>query len=119
MLQKYQDDPTIMQRISKHFYSEEVYDDSSDRPRLRWRFRNSFGENAAYPLVTDEHASNSEKSDQKRTISKNSDPEPNQAQVSLSLNLIFSLGNLRIEILRGKYRNSYRSLNTFYAWENF
>ncbi|XP_027165059.1 uncharacterized protein LOC113765171 [Coffea eugenioides] len=82
MLQKYQDDPTIMQRISKHFYSEEVYDDSSDRPRLRWRFRNSFGENAAYPLVTDEHASNSEKSDQKRTISENSDPEPNQAQMN-------------------------------------
>lgn len=117
MLQKYQHDPTRMQRISKHFYSEEVYDDSSDRPRLRWRFRNFFEENAAYPLVTDEHASNSEKYYQKRTISKNSDPKPKQAEVSL--NLIFSLGNLRTDILRGKYRNSYKSLDTFYAWEKF
>lgn len=32
----------MMQRISKHFYLEEVFDDSTPHPRLRWRYRNFF-----------------------------------------------------------------------------
>lgn len=111
MLRKYQDDPTIMQRVSKHFYSEEVYDDSSDRARLRWRFRNFFGENAAFSLVTDDHASNSEKSDQSTTGLKKSSPEPKQAQVSLIV--LFILANLRVEILQGKYSRAQKTPKTF------
>lgn len=34
-----------MQRISKYFYVEEVFEDShTDRPKLRWRPRNAFVE---------------------------------------------------------------------------
>ncbi|KAL1808469.1 uncharacterized protein LOC108195344 [Daucus carota subsp. sativus] len=45
MVRKYQDDQPMMQRISKHFYPENVFDDSSvDQPKLRWRYRNFFVE---------------------------------------------------------------------------
>ncbi|KAL3505933.1 hypothetical protein ACH5RR_031315 [Cinchona calisaya] len=82
MLRKYQGNPSIMQCVSKHFYSEEVYDDSSDRPKLRWRFRNFFEEKAANFQVADNHDSNIEKSDQKMTVLKKSNSEPKQAQMS-------------------------------------
>lgn len=47
MLKKYQNDPLIMQYVSKYFYSEVVYNDASDLPRLRWRYRNFFTD--SYP----------------------------------------------------------------------
>lgn len=35
-----------MQLISKHFYSEWIFDDStSNTPKLRWRYRNFFSDN--------------------------------------------------------------------------
>ncbi|CAA0829109.1 Unknown protein [Striga hermonthica] len=41
MLKKYHRNPWVIQQLSKHFYTEEVYDDSSvDRPMIRWRHRN-------------------------------------------------------------------------------
>ncbi|XP_031252807.1 uncharacterized protein LOC116110722 [Pistacia vera] len=52
---KYRDDPWRMQLISKHFYSEKVYDDStSDQPKLRWRYKNYFNDNVAYGQRTQE-----------------------------------------------------------------
>ncbi|KAJ9182125.1 hypothetical protein P3X46_006151 [Hevea brasiliensis] len=46
---KHQDDPWTMKRMYRHFYSENVFDDSnSDKPILRWRYRNFFGDNVAY-----------------------------------------------------------------------
>ncbi|KAJ0092021.1 hypothetical protein Patl1_25351 [Pistacia atlantica] len=52
---KYRDDPWRMQLISKHFYSEKVYDDStSDQPKLRWRYKNYFNDNVAYGQRTHE-----------------------------------------------------------------
>lgn len=50
---KYQDDPPKMQHISKHFYSEKVFDDS-DQPKLRWRYRNFFSDNVAHGQRTHE-----------------------------------------------------------------
>ncbi|KAI5649173.1 hypothetical protein M9H77_35178 [Catharanthus roseus] len=69
MLKKYQDDPLIMQRVSKYFYSEEVYDDASDKPRLRWRYRNFFTESSSETSHDEKMNNNikaSETSDQKR-----------------------------------------------------
>ncbi|KAG9142376.1 hypothetical protein Leryth_020057 [Lithospermum erythrorhizon] len=49
VLVKYRDNPSVMQRVSKHFYSENVYDDSSlDRPKLRWRVRSVFSDPVAF-----------------------------------------------------------------------
>lgn len=42
-----------MQHISKHFYSEKVFDDS-DQPKLRWRYRNFFSDNVAHGQRTHE-----------------------------------------------------------------
>ncbi|KAE8077057.1 hypothetical protein FH972_015662 [Carpinus fangiana] len=53
LVTKYQDDPQKMQLISKHFYSEKVFDDS-DQPKLRWRYRNFFSDNAAHGQRTHE-----------------------------------------------------------------
>ena len=61
---KYRDDPWRMQLISKHFYSEEVFDDSTaDRPKIRWRYRNFFSDNVVHGQRTNESdsPSNSER----------------------------------------------------------
>ncbi|WVZ09452.1 hypothetical protein V8G54_013982 [Vigna mungo] len=44
MVTKYQNDPSVMQLLSKHFYLERIFDDSSNNPKLIWRDRNFFGE---------------------------------------------------------------------------
>ncbi|WVZ09447.1 hypothetical protein V8G54_013977 [Vigna mungo] len=44
MVTKYQNDPSVMRLISKHFYLERIFDDSSNNPKLRWRYRNFFSE---------------------------------------------------------------------------
>ncbi|QCD91840.1 uncharacterized protein LOC114171498 isoform X2 [Vigna unguiculata] len=44
MVTKYQNDPSVMQLMSKHFYLERIFDDSSNNPKLRWRYRNFFSE---------------------------------------------------------------------------
>lgn len=55
---KYRDDPWRMRHISKHFYSEEVFDDStSDQPQLRWRYRNFYSENVSHGQRTNESGS--------------------------------------------------------------
>ena len=65
---KYRDDPWRMQLISKHFYSEEVFDDSTaDRPKIRWRYRNFFSDNVVHGQRTNESDSpgNSERNSHK------------------------------------------------------
>ncbi|KAK4800576.1 hypothetical protein SAY86_021063 [Trapa natans] len=49
IVNKYQDDSGKLQLISKHFYLEEVFDDStSDKPKFQWRYRSFFGDNITY-----------------------------------------------------------------------
>ncbi|KAL5098618.1 hypothetical protein RYX36_002945 [Vicia faba] len=58
MVTKYQNDPSLMKLISKHFYSERIYDDStSNTPKLRWRYRNFFSDNAINGKRTHDHGS--------------------------------------------------------------
>ncbi|KAK8515917.1 hypothetical protein V6N13_093300 [Hibiscus sabdariffa] len=45
IVNKYRHDPWKMRTISKHFYLEEVFDDSTLGVRLRWRYRNFFSDN--------------------------------------------------------------------------
>ncbi|XP_061354528.1 uncharacterized protein LOC133299116 [Gastrolobium bilobum] len=58
MVTKYPNDPLLMQLISKHFYSEKIFDDStSNNPKLRWRYRNFFSDNVVYGHRKDDHDS--------------------------------------------------------------
>lgn len=55
IVDKYKDNSGRMQLMSKHFYSEKVFDDSTtDQPKLRWRFRNFSGDNIASHQKTDD-----------------------------------------------------------------
>lgn len=86
MLKKYHDDPWVLQRLSKRFYSEQVYDDSSaDRPKLRWRFRNFSGD----PITDSQNTSYGEETDSKEQNDvKNATMEPKQVHVSESTGMI-------------------------------
>ncbi|KAI8566268.1 hypothetical protein RHMOL_Rhmol02G0026900 [Rhododendron molle] len=79
ILRKYGDDSTPMQLITKHFYSEKVFDDSSaDQPKIRWRYRNFFSDNVAFSQRThnsDAHGYG-ETTDPQKTDMENAD-EPN------------------------------------------
>lgn len=45
MLKNHRNDPWVQKRISKYFYPEIVYNDSSvDQAVYRWRYRNAFGD---------------------------------------------------------------------------
>ncbi|XP_058193349.1 uncharacterized protein LOC131310378 [Rhododendron vialii] len=81
ILRKYGDDSMPMQLITKHFYSEKVFDDSSaDQPKIRWRYRNFFSDNVAFSQGThnsDAHGYG-EKTDPQKTDMENAD-EPNRA----------------------------------------
>ncbi|KAI4368357.1 hypothetical protein MLD38_016923 [Melastoma candidum] len=47
VVRKYHHDPSRIQQISRHFYAEQVFDDSaSDLPKLRWRHRSFFSDSA-------------------------------------------------------------------------
>ncbi|KAI6693255.1 hypothetical protein NL676_020965 [Syzygium grande] len=55
IVRKYHHDPGKMRLLARHFYSEQVFDDStSDQPRLRWRYRNSYSDGVAYGQQTHE-----------------------------------------------------------------
>lgn len=48
MLKRYRYDPLVLQRLSKHFYLEEVYKDSSaDKPKYIWQSRYFYGDPAS------------------------------------------------------------------------
>ncbi|XP_051130479.1 uncharacterized protein LOC127250995 isoform X2 [Andrographis paniculata] len=67
LLQRYHNYPWVLQNFSKHFYMEEVYDDSSvDQPIRRWRFRNFFGD----PATHSRNTSYSEETDSKNYAGK-------------------------------------------------
>ncbi|KAK4775702.1 hypothetical protein SAY87_023663 [Trapa incisa] len=60
IVKKYQDDPGKLQLMSKHFYLEEVFDDStSDKPKFQWRYRSFFGDNITYHQSTPQVATES------------------------------------------------------------
>ncbi|KAK4388593.1 hypothetical protein Sango_2465900 [Sesamum angolense] len=85
MLMKYHNDPWVMQRLSKHFYSEEVYDDSSiDRPKLRWRFRNFFGD----PVTRSESTSYRDETDSQNNDIKKTTTEPKQVNVDTAWDIM-------------------------------
>ncbi|KAL0368107.1 UNVERIFIED_CONTAM: hypothetical protein Scaly_1029600 [Sesamum calycinum] len=85
MLMKYHNDPWVMQRLSKHFYSEEVYDDSSiDRPTLRWRFRNFFGD----PVTRSESTSYKDETDSQNNDIKKTTTEPKQVNVDTAWDIM-------------------------------
>ncbi|KAK7255435.1 hypothetical protein RIF29_28844 [Crotalaria pallida] len=49
MVRKYQDEPSLRPLMSKHFYSERVFDDStSNNPKFRWRYRNFYSDNDSH-----------------------------------------------------------------------
>ncbi|KAL7220434.1 hypothetical protein ACSBR2_013337 [Camellia fascicularis] len=74
ILKRYQNDPRTMQLVSKHFYSEKVFDDSStDQPKIRWRYRNFFGDNVANSQRTHGSDSCSDKTDSEKTDMENTD----------------------------------------------
>lgn len=63
---RHHNDPQTMQYISKHFYCEKVYDDStSDWPKIRWRYRNFFSDDVA-------HAQRTRDNDPKNNLDGNS-----------------------------------------------
>ncbi|KAL0323624.1 UNVERIFIED_CONTAM: hypothetical protein Sangu_1981700 [Sesamum angustifolium] len=72
-------------RLSKHFYSEEVYDDSSiDRPTLRWRFRNFFGD----PVTRSESTSYKDETDSQNNDIKKTTTEPKQVNVDTAWDIM-------------------------------
>ena len=83
IVNKYQDNPWRMQLISNHFYSEKVFDDStSDKPKLRWRHRNFFGDSDSHNQGThddDDHVIDS----QNDNHSYKNDLESKQVHVSI------------------------------------
>ncbi|XP_038708518.1 uncharacterized protein LOC120003567 isoform X2 [Tripterygium wilfordii] len=49
IMERHWNDPSMMQLITRIFYTEKVFDDStSDQPRLRWRYRNFFSDDVAF-----------------------------------------------------------------------
>lgn len=61
MATKHGDDPWIMQLMSRRFYSEKVYDDStSDQPKIRWRYRNFYSDDIINGQRTHENDSHSD-----------------------------------------------------------
>ncbi|XP_059294050.1 uncharacterized protein LOC132047148 isoform X2 [Lycium ferocissimum] len=68
MLMKYQRHPPVLQHVSKYFYSENVYDDdSTDKPKPRWRFRSTYGE------IFSSHRTADDDSSSKKSHSENTD----------------------------------------------
>lgn len=73
MLKKYQHYQHDVQGVSKYFFCENVYDDdSTDRPKPRWRIRNLFEEDLSSAHMTCDDDSynkkiNSEKTDLRKT----------------------------------------------------
>lgn len=76
IMRRYQNDPWSMRLISKHFYSERVFDDlAPEQPKIRWRYRNFFDDNVALRQRTQESESYGD------TDSKMNDLEPKQLPI--------------------------------------
>ncbi|KAL6535294.1 hypothetical protein OROMI_026668 [Orobanche minor] len=80
MLKKYYQDPRVLLHLSKHFYQEEVYHDTSvDRPTFRWRYRNFSGETVDHSQST---SYNSEETRSDENGVKKTTMEPNQVHMN-------------------------------------
>lgn len=95
IVRKYHHDPGKKRLLAKHFYSEQVFDDStSDQPRLRWRYRNSFSDVAAYGQLTHETDIHSGRSPQlddydlSRNMENNSYGNPQNDSKANSVNFL-------------------------------
>ncbi|XP_022138116.1 uncharacterized protein LOC111009363 isoform X2 [Momordica charantia] len=76
---KYHNDPRTMQHISKHFYYEKVFDDSTlDRPRIRWRYRNFFSDDVAHGQRTHDNDTKNNLHGNSHHYSSNHDSNSNQ-----------------------------------------
>lgn len=101
-MNKHQDDPWTMKRMHRCFYSEKVFDDSnSDKPILRWRYRNFFGDHVAHDqrmndsdLQSDSHAVSHDDSDSKKVH-----VESKQVPVSVT---IFFYVHIGMTVVTGK-----------------
>lgn len=79
MLKKYQHNPPVAQFVSKYFYSENVYDDdSTDKPKPRWRFRSTYGEIFASHEVEGDDSFN------KKSHLENTDPRKTNLERKLT-----------------------------------
>lgn len=112
---KYKHDTRRMKNVTKLFYSEEVFDDStSNQPKIRWRSRNFFSDNVDNGQKTQESDSYgeshidphgvdySETQSGSRVAHMESDrtkfnPEPKQTGVSIEIYLFFSFPLLSIK----------------------
>ncbi|CAI9118447.1 OLC1v1020022C2 [Oldenlandia corymbosa var. corymbosa] len=89
LLRRYHNNPRIMNRFSKHFYAEKVYDDSSDIPKFRWRPRYVYEDDAGNSEdATDTRDSASYKSAQKRVVTKEAKSVSKPAQINTAVELI-------------------------------
>lgn len=95
MLKKYQHDPHVLQRVSKHFFCENVYDDdSTDRPKSKWRIRNLFEEDLASAHMTYDDDSYNKKINSVKTDLRKTHLQRKQTNVSMPL---LPLNNLKYE----------------------
>ncbi|GJS01124.1 mitochondrial intermediate peptidase [Tanacetum coccineum] len=101
MLKRYPNYPLTTKLISKRFYCENVFDDTtSDIPKSRWRFRNNFVESAAHPQQRTE---NHESSDHESKTGPERKPVPiNNAFVAMEnpFDCVFGLPTKVEEIRR-------------------
>ncbi|WOL03124.1 hypothetical protein Cni_G11844 [Canna indica] len=63
ILSKHENNTSLMKLVSKHYYSEWVYNDlNQDKPILRWRPRDAYGDNTdAFKKTELENSSNDNK----------------------------------------------------------
>ncbi|MED6145412.1 hypothetical protein PIB30_024921 [Stylosanthes scabra] len=81
LVTKYQNSPdlTMKRLISKHFYSERIFDDSNpNTAKLRWRYRNFFSDNAVHGQRAHDNDndsdSNAKTQDNSPNVSRNDSP---------------------------------------------
>ncbi|KAH0665917.1 hypothetical protein KY285_027123 [Solanum tuberosum] len=89
MLKKYQHDSHVLQRVSKHFFCENVYyDDSTDQPKPRWRFRNSFEEDLASAHMTYDDDSYNKKTNSVKTDLRKTNLQRRQIDMSAGADVL-------------------------------
>lgn len=92
MLKKYQQHPQVLRRVSKYFFCENVYDDdSTDRPKPRWRFRNLYKEDLASAHMKSDDDSYSKRINSEKTDLRKTDIQRKQINVSMQLCLQINL----------------------------
>ncbi|KDP40189.1 hypothetical protein JCGZ_02187 [Jatropha curcas] len=89
VVNKHQDDPWLMKQMARRFYPEKVFDDSSsDKPNLRWRYRNFSGDNVAYGQATNDSETQSDLLSHNDSDSKKAHVESKQVPMNPSADLM-------------------------------